>query len=163
MANTGRTTFKHVQFNISDTGNVLRSIPISGLSVCGVTYNETTDVIAWQDAVNSALPTMPDAPIEWSGPFDNSAASTAGVLSGSHTVLSGLNGGYTPRSIDVQIGIRAAWSSGEPQFGITASATSGYLVTKYNVDLSSMMYSARAVLYPGSALPAWGVAAETSS
>jgi len=161
MANTGRTTFKHVQFNISDTGDTLRSIPINGLSVCGVTYNETSDVVAWQDAVNSALPTMPDAPIEWSGPFDNSPAATAGSLSGSHTILAPLNGLMTPLSLDVQIGIRAAWSSGEPQFGITASTTSGYILTKYNVDLSSMIYSARAVLFPGSSLPAWGVAAET--
>ena len=67
----------------------------------------------------------------------------------------------TPLTLDIHFGIRTAWDAGEPQFGITATATSGYLVTKYVVDMSSMTYSARAVLYPGSSLPAWGTTAET--
>lgn len=159
-AQTGRTTFKHIQFNIDDSAGTLRSIPINSLSVVGVTYQEE-DVSAFQDAVMSRLPSMPDAPIEWSGPFDNSAAASAGTLSGSHTILSAINGLMTPLTLDVQFGMRHAWEAGEPQFGITSSATSGYIVTKYEVNANDMTYSARAVLFPGSALPAWGTAAET--
>jgi len=44
-----------------------------------------------------------------------------------------------------------------------ATASSGYLVTAYTVDLDSMTYSASLRLYPGSSLPAWGTAAEAAS
>jgi hypothetical protein len=159
-AQTGRTTFKWVQFNIDDSGSTLRSIPINSLSVVGVQYDEQ-DTTAFQDAVKNALPSMPDAPIEIAGPFDNAAAASAGTLSGSHTILAPINGLMTPLTLDVQFGIRHAWESGEPQFGITATAANGYICTRYTVDTSNMTYSARFVLYPGSALPAWGTAAET--
>src|SRR3990167_3353353 len=162
-AQTGRTTFKNLDLRISDSGNgTIRSIPINSLSVVGVVYDEV-DLTAWQDAVKGSLPSMPDAPIDFGGPWDTSAAAAAGTLSGSHTILSAVNGAMTPLMLDIQFGMRHAWESGEPQFGITASATSGYIVTKYVVDPSTMMYSARAVLYPGSALPAFGTAAETTA
>jgi hypothetical protein len=162
-AQTGRTTFKNLDFRISDSGNgTIRSIPINSLSVVGLVYDEQ-DLTAWQDAVKGSLPTMPDAPIDFGGPFDTTAAAAAGTLSGSHTVLSPLVGAMTPLMLDIQFGVRHAWEAGEPQFGITASATSGYIVTKYQVDPSTMSYSARAVLFPGSALPAWGTAAEATA
>ena len=159
MPNVGRTVSKFTKLIIGDTGNVLRSIPINSLSVVGVVYDER-DLTAWQDAVKGALPDMPEAPIEFGGPFDSSGAVAVANLSGSHTVLSPLNGGQTPRTIDVQIGIRQAWVAGEPQFGISQTATSGYVITKYTVDLENMTYTAKAVLFPGSALPAFGTAAE---
>lgn len=161
MANTGRTTFKNLNFVIHDNTGVpvLRTIPIDSLSVVGVAYEEQ-DLTAWMDAVKNALPSMPDAPIEWGGPFDSAAVQAVGTLSGSHTVLSPLNGLMIPLTIDIQFGVRHAWVAGEPQFGITATATAGYVLTKYTLDPSSMRYSARAVLYPGSTLPAWGTVAE---
>ena len=167
-ANTGRTVSKYVNFVIADSNNTIRDIPINSLSVCGVVYDEV-DVGAFQDAVKSALPGMPDAPIDITGPFDTTAAQAASgtgtvpALSGSHTVLSPLNGAYTPRSVDVQFGIRQTWETGEPQFGITATATSGYLVTSYTVNADDMTYAASLRLYPGSSLPAWGTAAEAAS
>jgi len=162
-AQTGRTTFKNLDLRISDAGNgTIRSIPINSLSVVGVVYDEV-DLTAWQDAVKGALPGMPDSPVDFGGPFDTSAAAAAGTLSGSHTILSAVNGAQTPLMLDIQFGVRHAWEEGEPQFGITASATSGYIVTKYTVDPSTMMYSARAVLYPGSSLPAFGTSAETTA
>ena len=165
-AQTGRTVTRFTNFVISDSGDTLRDIPINSLSVCGVTYEEQ-DLTAFQDAVKGALPGMPDAPIEITGPFDTTAAQSASgtgvapALSGSHTVLKGLIGSFTPRTLDVQIGIRQTWETTEPQFGISGTATSGYLCTAYNVNFDDMTYSAKFVLYPGSALPAWGAAAET--
>lgn len=162
---TGRTVSKFTNFIIEDSGGAMREIPINTLSIVGVVYEEQ-DLTAFQDAVKGALPNMPDCPIEISGPFDTTAAQTASAsgvvpaLSGSHTVLSGINGLYSPLALDVQIGIRQTWLTGEPQFGITATATAGYLCVKYTVDLSNMTYSARFVLFPGSTLPAWGTAAE---
>lgn len=160
-AQTGRTTFKHVRFIINDSGAALRHIPISSLSVVGVQYDEQ-DITAFQDAVRGRLPSMPDAPIEFGGPFDSSAAATSPTLSGSHTILSALNGGMTPLTLDIQLGVRHDWEAGEPQFGLTKTATSGYIVTNYTVNPQEGTYSARAVLFPGSALPAWGTTAETA-
>ena len=150
---------KWVNFILHD-GTALRNLPINSLSVVGVTYDEV-DLTAFQDAVKGRLPSMPDCPIEFGGPFDTSATATTPTLSGSHTVLSALNGVQTPRSLDIQIGIRHAWETGEPQFGITSSTTSGFIVTSYIVNPQEGTYTARAVLYPGSSIPAWGTTAET--
>ena len=126
----------------------------------GLDYPER-NLTAFQDAIQGALPETPNCVITISGPFDNSAAATAGTLSGSHTILNGINGGNTPLTLDVQIGIRHAWESGEPQFGITSSAANGFLCRKYDVDIESMRYTAVFGMYPGSIAPAWGTAAET--
>jgi hypothetical protein len=75
-------------------------------------------------------------------------------------VLKDIVGGNTPLSLDIQIGIGAAWSSGDPQFGITATATDGVICTVYTVDLAAMQYSATFRVTGGTA-PAWGTAAES--
>jgi hypothetical protein len=163
---TGRTVSKYFNLVLDDSTSTLRDIPVYTISIVGVVYEEQ-DLTALQDAVKGALPNMPDAPIEITGPFSNLAASAASgtavvpALSGSHTVLSAVNGVMTPLTLDCQFGIRHTWETGEPQFGITASATVGYLCVSYTVDPSSMEYSAKFVLYPGSTLPAFGTAAET--
>jgi len=164
----GRTVSRFINLVISDDSNAIRDVPINDISVCGVVYEEQ-DMTAFQDAVKGALPNMPDAPIDISGPFDtttSSAASGTGTvpsLTGSHVVLMNLNGGMTPRSVDVQFGIQRTWTTDDPQFGITASATSGYVVTSYTVNGSDMTYSASLRLYPGSLLPAWGTEAEAAA
>lgn len=162
---TGRTVNRWANFIIEDSGNAMREIPINTLSVCGITYEEQ-ELTAFQDAVKGALPGMPDAPIEIGGPWDSTAVQTASAsavvpaLSGSHTVLNGINGLSTPLALDVQFGVRHTWETGEPQFGITATTTVGYLCVNYTVDTSTMLYVAKFVLYPGSTIPAWGTAAE---
>jgi hypothetical protein len=162
MADTGRTVSKWVDFRISDSGRgTIRSIPVNSISALGVTYDET-ELTAWMDAVKGFLPNMPDTPIEISGPFDTTIAAAAGSLSGSHTIISALVGAVTGLTIDVQVGIRSAWDNGEPQYGITGTATAGYICVAYNVDLNSMTYTARFVPIAGSTLPAWGTAAETT-
>jgi hypothetical protein len=151
---TGRTTSKWIQFYIDDSSSNLREIAVNSISAVGVIYEEH-DLTAFTDAVKGALPGMPDAPLEFGGPVDTTATT------GSHTVLAGVLGGNTPLTIDVRFGSRHAWEAGEVQFGITATATVGYLITSYTIDPSSMMYSAKAVLFPGSTLPAFGTTAET--
>ena len=162
---TGRTVSRWINFAISDTGGTMREIPINGLSVVGVTYEEM-DLTAFQDAVKGALPNMPDVPIDIHGPFDSTAAASASAagtvpaLSGSHTILKNLPGVTTPLTIDIQFGVRHTWETGEPQFGISGTAANGYVCTKYTVN-DDMSYDARFVLYPGSASPAWGTTIET--
>lgn len=163
---TGRTVAKWVRFRVKDSGGTLREIPVSSVSVVGLVY-DMQDLTAFQDAIKGALPGQPDAPIEIKGPFDISAAqaaagsATAPALSGSHTVLAPIAGGNTPLTLDVWFGMRQYWTTGEPQFGITSSSTDGYVCSEYTVDPGKMEYSAKFNLYPGSASPAWGTAAET--
>jgi hypothetical protein len=160
-ANTGRTVTKWIRFLVDDSSGTPREIPINSLSPVGFVYDEN-DVTAWQDAVKGYLSAHPDAPIEISGPLDNTAAAAAAAsgnapaLSGSHTVLYNLAGGVTPLGLAVMFGIRQYWVTGEPGFGVVApSATSGYLCTSYTVEGET--YSARFVPYPGTT-PAWGTA-----
>jgi len=158
-AQTGRTVKKWVNFIVDDSAGTIRSIPVDTINGVGLNYPEA-DVTAFQDALKGALPDTPECTIEIGGPFDNSAAAASPTLSGSHTVLNPINGGNTPLTLDVQVGIRHAWEAGEPQFGITSSATAGFLCTGYSVDMASMKYSAKFGMYPGSTAPAWGTAAE---
>ena len=152
-AQTGRTVSKHVAFKIDDSVGTVREIAVNSINGVGLVYDEM-DVTAFMDAIKNVLPNHPDLNITISGPFDNTAST------GSHTVLSGVVGGNTPLTMDIQFGIRHAWEAEEPQFGITSSATSGMLVTSYVVNPDDMTYTATLRVMGGTA-PAWGTAAET--
>ena len=159
-AQTGRTTQKWTTFNIDDSAGTIRTIPVDSINGVGLTYDEV-ELTAFMDALKGVLPAHADCTITIGGPFDTTAAATAGSLSGSHTILSAINGAQTPLTLDVQVGIRAAWESGAPQFGITSSATSGFLCFDYQVDVNAGKYTAKFRMYPGSSAPAWGTAAES--
>ncbi len=159
----GRTKTKWIRFAVDDSAGTPREVPIDSLSPVGFTYEEN-NLTAWQDAVVGYLAGHPDAPIDITGPFDNSAAAAlaasgaAPALSGSHTVLQPISAPTftTPLGLWVGFGIRGYWTTGDPAFGVVApSATSGYVCTKYNVE--GEKYSARFVPYPGT-IPAWGTA-----
>ena len=156
---TGRTVSKWVDFIVDDSGATLRSIPVNSVNGVGLSYDEM-EVTAFQEAIKNVLPGHADCVINISGPFDNSVAAAAGTLSGSHTILSAIDGGVTPLSLDIQIGMRHAWESGEPQFGMTATATSGFLCMNYSVNLDDTSYSATFRVMGGVA-PAWGTTAES--
>lgn len=158
-AQTGRTVAKFCDFRIDDSAGTLRSIPINSINGVGLTYGEV-ELTAFQDAVKGKLFETPDCVIDIAGPFDTTAAQTVGTLSGSHTVLSGIVGKLVPLTLDFQIGIQHAWEAGEPQFGITSSATSGFLCRDYQVNPNDGTYTASFVMFPGSSAPAWGTAAE---
>ena len=144
---TGRTVSKWVTFLCDNGGAALTQIPINSVNVCGITYEEH-DLTAFQDAVKGALPGMPDAPVEIGGPWDNTA------VTGSHTVLNAVNGLSVPLALAVRFGMRAAFVGGtDVNFGITGTADNGYLCVAYNLDPSTMMYTARFVVAPGSAIP----------
>lgn len=159
-ANTGRTVSRWTDFRVDDSAGTLRSIPINTIGAVGLTF-DVVDLTAFQDALHGVLLNHPTADITIGGPLDNSAAQTAGTLSGSHTVLYNLAGGNTPLSLGIFCGIRHAWESGEPVFGITSTATAGYLCTAYTVDFSAGTYSATFSPIAGSTAPAWGTTAIT--
>jgi hypothetical protein len=152
-ANTGRTLSRNTNFLFSD--GAMRSLPVDTINGVGLQYEEV-ELTAFLDTIKGVLLNTPDCQIDISGPFDTAANSA-------HAVLSAANGVMTPRSLDVQVGIRHAWETGEPQFGITATATSGFICTSYLFDPSSGKYTARFRLMSGSSAPAWGTAAEAAS
>lgn len=158
-ANVGRTVSKWVDFRVDDSAGTLRSIPVDSINGVGLDYDEV-DLTAFQDAIKGALPNTPDCVIEIGGPFDTTTAQTAGTLSGSHTVLNGINGLSTPLSLAVLLGVRHAWEAGEPIFGLTSTATSGFLCFSYKVDPSGK-YTAKFKCFPGSSAPAFGTSAIT--
>ena len=159
-AQTGRTNQMWVDFEIDDSGGTLRTIPVDSVNGVGLVYDEV-ELTAFQDAIKGALPAHPDVTITISGPFDNTAAAALGTLSGSHTILSAINGAQTPLTLAVKIGIRHAWEAGEPVYGITSSATSGFLCFDYQADVDNGKYTAKFRMFPGSSAPAWGTAAHT--
>ena len=140
-AQVGRTVSKWTDFQIDDSGGTLRSIPVTSITGVGFTFEEM-DVSAMQEQIKNYLPGQKEFAMTISGPFDNTTAQSAGTLSGSNTILSATVGGNTPLSLNIQIGMRHAWESGEPTFGITSSSTSGVLVTSYVADLAAMTYTA---------------------
>lgn len=157
---TGRTVGRWVRFILGDSAGTLRHIPVDRINGVGLDYPEV-ELSAFMDAVKGVLLDTPSCAIEFEGPWDSTAAAASPALSGSHTVLSALDGALTPRSLDIQFGVRHTWEAGEPQFGITATATAGFILTKYSVDPATMRYSGRLNMFPGSTAPAWGTAAET--
>lgn len=158
-ANTGRTVDKYVTFLIDDSGGTLREIPVDSIGGVGLTYEEF-DLTAFQDAVKGVLLGQPDASLTITGPFDTTVAGTPPTLSGSHTVLSAIDGGNTPLAFDVRIGIRHTWEAGEPTFGITGTTTAGCLVSDYQFT-GAGKYSAKLRIAAGSTAPVWATAAHT--
>lgn len=158
-----RTVSKFVRFLIGDTGNVLRHIPVDTINGIGLTYDEV-GYAAFLDAIKGVLSNLPSMAVTIGGPFDNTAAAASPSMSGSHTILSALDGVNTPRTLDIQFGMNAAWTNGSPQFGISQSATDGIIVTDYQIIPNAngeVKYSAKLAVFAGSAAPAWGTAAET--
>ena len=162
-AQTGRTPGKYIHVAIDDSGGTVRDIPVSSINGVGLTA-EMVDLSALQDAMKGGLPGQPGVEIQITGPFDSSAAQTASTsgsapaLSGSHTVLAGINNGATPLAFGVYYGVRQHWTDGEPVFGITGTTANGVLVRDYVVN-SDGTYSATIYPYPGSATLAWGTSA----
>jgi hypothetical protein len=154
-AQTGRTHAKFLELHVDDSGGTLRQVTgFRGVSNVGMTY-DTLDVTALADAIKNNVLGHPDAPLECTFVFDNTAST------GSHIVLAGIVGGQTPLALDLRFGIRHTWESGEPTFGITGSSVNGYLCASYTVNPADQTCTARFVLAPGSAAPAWATTAHT--
>lgn len=150
MAGTGRTHAKWITVKVDNSGGTLTDITayVSTVGQFGLAY-DVQDVTAFSDGSKNIVIGQPGAPLTLGGPFDTTI----------HTHMTAINGAVTPLSLDIQIGILSSWDAGEPQFGITSSATVGYLCHSYMVDLSANTWSAQFDVF-GATAPAWGTAAE---
>ena len=150
-AQTGRTHSKWMTVKADNSSGTLTDITayVNNVGQFGLTY-DTQDVTAFPDAVKNIVTGQPGAPITLGGPIDTTII----------THMAAINGGNTPLTLDLQMGIRHAWEAGEPQFGITSSATSGYLCFGFTVDPSANTWSAQFDMF-GATAPAFGTAAES--
>lgn len=122
---------------------------VNTVGTVGLKY-DSLDVTAFSDGVKNIVIGQPEAPLTIGGPFDS-------VF---HAIAITLNGSQTPRMLDIQVGIRAAWEASAPQFGITKSATSGYLMSEYLPNLDNMTWTATLNVF-GPTAPAWGTSSES--
>lgn len=151
-ANTGRSVFsRYGKFYVDNAAGTLTELAVSTVNGVGMTYGEK-EMFATLDAVKGKLLETPDCKIDITGPFDTTT----------HTVLTGIYGLQSvPLALDVRLGIRHTWESGEPTFGITGSATNGFYCSSYVVDWANGTYSASFVVASGSAAPEWATTAHT--
>jgi hypothetical protein len=161
----GPTVGKYTKFQIEDSGGTMRDLPVTGWGNMGLTYEEV-DVSSFQELLKGQLVNQGGMTgVTITGPFTNTAAQAASgsgaapVLSGSHTVLSALNGANTPRSFGAYLGIQGYWATGDPVFGgIDCCLISDYTVTEDG------KYSAKLCLAGNRTNdPAWGTAAIAAS
>jgi hypothetical protein len=161
----GRTVGKFTKFQISDSASTMRDIPVTSYGNVGLTFAEQ-DVSALQDLVTSVLNGQGAFSTTITGPFDTTAAATcssSGVhasLSGSHTILAGLNGGQVAKSFGIYLGIQGDWVTGDPVFG----GIKCILVSDYTVDPAAGTYSAK-ISIAGNRTndPAWQAAEITAT
>lgn len=143
---TGKTNARYIKVLLDNTAGSPTDITasVSNISGVGLDYDQT-DVTAYSDGVINFTLGHPSAEIDISGPLNNTATT------GGHVVLSAIsNAPYSQDiyTLTVQFGIRAAATTGDPEF------EGEYILGSYTID-GDGMWSAR--LVPGSATaPAWG-------
>lgn len=144
---TGKTHSRYIKVLLDDSGGTPRDITssISSIGDIGLNYDQA-DVTAINDSVMQYLAGRGDSDVNFSGPFNNTATT------GAHTVFTGLNGANTAATLTVQVGIRAAATSGDPEF------EGEYVVTSYLIsgDMSNLTWSAALKPAFGASAPAWG-------
>ena len=144
---TGKTNAKHIRVIVDNSTAATKDISafVSNISGVGLTFAEA-DVTAYSDGIVNFTLGHPSSELEISGPFSNLAST------GAHTVLSGIAGLQSATiTVTVQIGIRAAPTTGDPEF------EGEYYCSSYVVN-GDATYTARMV--PASAVaPAWGTVA----
>lgn len=145
--NTGKSNAKWIRVFVEDSGGDARDISPTVTNVTIPINYATSDVTAYSDGVTNVTIGQPAMVIAMDGVFSNLATT------GSHTVLKdvvGYTGTNAPLTITIQIGIRKAPMTGDPEFEGVFYCTD-YVV---NGDLTW-----NATFQPASGtVPAWGTA-----
>jgi hypothetical protein len=149
-AQTGRTHSKFCTVKLDNASGTLTDLSayVNSVGSVGLTF-DTQDVTAFSDAVKNVVVGQPAGAITLGGPVDTTII----------THMAAICGTGLPLSMDIQLGIRQAYTAGEPQFGISMSATSGYLCTAFTVDPAANTWQASFDVF-GAVAPAWGTSAE---
>lgn len=116
---TGKTNTKYVVFIF---GGQTLDCSVTGADGIGITYAED-DVTGLCNAIMEAVQGQGTVAVNLSGTFSNTATT------GSHTVIEPLNGDTTGSTLTVQIGVRAAPTTGDQEFNVTSMGVFGYTVS----------------------------------
>lgn len=148
-AQTGRTNVKFVGFKLDNSAGTLTDLTayLRNPGTVGPQFDAAA-VEAVGDGSKNVVVGIPAYPLSIEFVWDTV------VL----THLSALNP-QTPLSMDIQYGVRHAWEAGEPQFGITMSSTSGYVLTGFQCNGVESITATFDVFGPTA--PAFGTAAES--
>lgn len=139
---TGKTNTKYV--NIIYNSQTL-DCSVQGVDGVGITYAED-DVTGLCNAIMEAVQGQGTVAVNLSGTLSNTATT------GTHTVIQALNGNTAGATLTIQIGIRAAATTGDPEFEVTAMGVFSYLVS---LATGAPTWSASLRPLPG-ATAAWG-------
>jgi hypothetical protein len=150
---SGKTTTLYVRVFLDDSAGTVRNISgsVSSIGDVGVTY-ETSDVTALINDIKQYLTGRGDAPITLGGPFDNTPAAVSPALTGIHAIAPALNGKNIASTLTIQLGIRAAPTTGDPKF------EGEFIVDKYswNLDMNNAAWQMTLKPAPGTTAPAFG-------
>jgi len=150
-ANTGRTNAKHITVSIDNPSSLTDvSAYVKSISTIGVNA-DSTDVTAYSDGIKNFTLGRPDAPIAIKYVFDTAIYAILLAQKAAPT---------TPLSLNVAFGIRHAYEANEPTFGITSSATSGYLLQNMKVNWDAQEIDVDYIVY-GPTAPAFATTAYT--
>ena len=122
--NTGRTNAKYIQFWLDNSAGQLTDLSAYCKSVgtYGLTF-PTQSVTAYSDFVENVTNGRPTAQLTITFVKDTAVFAHLAALSRT-----------TPLSLDIREGIRQSQVTGEPCFGISSSATSGYLLGSFTAN-----------------------------
>lgn len=117
-AQTGRTNEQYQSFLLDNSSGTLTDLSayVKSIGSYGLKF-AWQDVTGWSDAIKNGTIGRPEAPLQVVFQTD--------TVVYAHLIALNRN---TPLSLDIRVGIRHAWQSGEPTFGISSSATSGYIL-----------------------------------
>lgn len=147
-AQTGRTHLRWTEFWLDNSSGTLTNLSAHAFNVGAVGLDrEVVDVTGFSAQVRNFLAGYPTAPLQVQFHMDTVMI----------THLSALNPD-TPLSLGIYYGIRHAWESGEPTFGISSSSTSGYICNGFNVNAGVITANFNVF---GSTAPAWATSAVT--
>ncbi len=126
---TGRTVESvYTQVWLDNASGTLTNLSAYCSSVGAVGLESgTVDVTAYSDAVYNYLVDKPTAPLTLTFPLDT-------VIITHLTAINLPAARNVPLSLGIYYGVRQAWESGEPTFGISSSATSGYVPMGFKVS-----------------------------
>ena len=116
---TGKTDSKYI--NIIFGGQTL-DCSLTAVDGAGITYDQT-DITGLCNTIKEYVQGQGDVSVALSGYLSNTATT------GSHTVIEPLNGDTTGSTLTIQYGIRAAATTGDPEFEVTAMGVFDYLVS----------------------------------
>jgi len=147
--NAGRTNLKFVGFWLDNAAGTLTDLTayLKDPGTVGAQF-EAAAVEAVGDGSKNVVVGMPAYPLSITFVWDTVILAHLAALDP-----------WTPLSLDIRYGVRQAQVTGEPQFGITMSATSGYVITGFQCNGVESITATFDVY--GATAPAFGTTNET--